>query len=73
MKVPIRAPINPKAIEAKHPIPFLPAILAPIAPARDAMKSSNKNEKIFIYCASIKETDDTHLKEDCMESHGKLL
>ena len=48
MKVPMRAPMNPSAIEAKQPNPFLPASLAPIAPVRDAIKSSNKNDIKFM-------------------------
>lgn len=48
MKVPIRAPINPSAIDAKQPNPFRPASLAPIAPATDAIKSKNKKEMTSI-------------------------
>lgn len=48
MKVPIRDPINPRAIEAKQPNPFRPASLAPIAPAIDAIKSNNKSDRIFM-------------------------
>jgi hypothetical protein len=48
IKVPMREPINPSAIDARQPNPLLPASLAPMAPAMDAIKSNNKNDIKFM-------------------------
>jgi len=48
INVPIKAPTNPRTIEAKHPILDLPARLAPTNPAIEAIRSINKKEKRLI-------------------------
>jgi hypothetical protein len=53
IKIPIRAPIKPRAIDARHPMFFRPAIFAPMAPVIDATNSKNKKEKNVILLTFI--------------------
>jgi len=52
-KVPIRAPMNPRTIEVKQPMPLRPAIRAPSAPAMEAINSKNRKLKKFMPYLSI--------------------
>jgi len=48
IKVPIKAPIKPKTIDARQPMFFRPAILAPMDPVMEAMISIKTKEKKLI-------------------------
>lgn len=53
IKTPMRAPIKPRATDAKQPKFFRPAIFAPMAPVIEATNSKNNKEKNVILLSFI--------------------